>query len=167
MWLGRKRWEIAFRFQQTNCSKYGGVSRGTTPDPQQTNCGKYGGVSWGTTPDPLASPLHPNLGVVLKNGLRCIGRCVGQLPTFLFWLSHTSYCNLTRKLLLLCNLQQFAFVFNTFNISATLALCKQEFRYCQDQHSVPNRSNACGIDDQEDVIEICIWSHKKTTGGKY
>ena len=32
---------------------------------------------------PLTPPLLQNLGIVLKNGLRCIGRCVGQLPTFL------------------------------------------------------------------------------------
>ena len=39
---------------------------------------------WGATPDPLAPPLPPNLGVVLKHGLRRIGGCVGQLPTFLY-----------------------------------------------------------------------------------
>ena len=43
--LARKRWEIAFPFQQTNCSKYGGVSQGTTPDPLARPLGQIGGRS--------------------------------------------------------------------------------------------------------------------------
>jgi hypothetical protein len=76
------------------------------------------------------------------------------------WISHRIEI-WHEKHLLLCYLQQFAFVFNMFKISATLAICKQKFRYCQDEHSVLYILNVCGIDDQEDVIEICIWSHQK------
>src|SRR5208282_151452 len=41
--LTRKRREIAFRFQQTNFTHYGGLSRGATPDPQLYPSPQIGG----------------------------------------------------------------------------------------------------------------------------
>jgi hypothetical protein len=50
--LARKRREIAFWLQQTNCTY-------------------YKGFSWGTAPDLLARPSPPNWGTAPKQNLYC------------------------------------------------------------------------------------------------
>src|SRR5208282_2762941 len=50
-----------------------------------------------TTCDPKILSL-PNLRVVLQKGLRCIGRCVGLLPTFLLVKKGVTFLlNLSRR----------------------------------------------------------------------
>src|SRR5271157_353544 len=51
-----------------------------------------------TTCDPKILSL-PNLRVVLQKGLRCIGRCVGLLPTFLLSMYDVHYVNVMDHLI--------------------------------------------------------------------